>query len=157
MAKNPEYPNRNFKIRVDFEQPPQVELPLIGFLFNCRGILLQWQYVKDNILEFNLEKISQGTRELNIDPEQFRLFIAPVSDKKITRIKTTQELQSYKAYEPILRLNDNNVSDILPIPEWLSIFWITCKCRVNATSVKMVPLWQWLGRPSSMPGAVSYM
>lgn len=131
MAKNPEYQNRNFKIRVDFEQPPQVELPLIGFLFNCRGILLQWQYVKDNILEFNLEKISQGTRELKIDPEQLRLFIAPASDKKITHISTTQELQSFKAYEPILRLDANQGINILPIPEGLSIFWIKCKCRVS--------------------------
>lgn len=131
MAKNPEDFNRKFKIYVDFERPPEIELPLIGFLFNCRGILLQWQYVKDNILEFNLDKLPPGNRNRKIDPEQLRLFIAPASDKKITRVKTTQELQSYKAYEPILRLNDNNVLDILPIPEGLSIFWIKCKCRVS--------------------------
>lgn len=130
MAKNPEYP-RIFKIRVDFEQPPQMELPLIGFLFNCRGILLQRQYVKNNILEFNLDKMSHGNRALKIDPEQLRLFIAPVSDKKIASISTSQELQSYKAYEPILRLNDKNLLEILPIPERLSIFWLKCKCRVS--------------------------
>lgn len=131
MAKNPEDFNRKFKIYVDFEQPPEIELPLIGFLFNCRGILLQWQYVKDNILEFNLEKLPPESRQRKLDPEQLKLFIAPASDKKITHITTTQELQNYKAYEPILRLNDNNVLDILPIPGSLSRFWIKCKCRVS--------------------------
>ncbi|MDN3725086.1 hypothetical protein QRD02_11885 [Aequorivita sp. SDUM287046] len=131
MAKNPEYTDRNFRIRVDFEQPPQVDLPLIGFLFNCKGLLLQWQYVKENFLEFNLENRSEKTMERKLDPEQFRLFIAPASDKKITRVKTMEQLQGFKAYEPILRLNDNHVLDILPIPERLSIFWLKCKCRVS--------------------------
>ncbi len=131
MSKNPEDFDRKFKIYVDFEKPPEREFPLIGFLFNCRGILLQWQYVKDKILEFNLDKLPPGNGNRNIDPEQFRLFIAPASDKKITRVNNTQELQNYKAYEPIIRLDANNGLSILPIPEVLSRFWLKCKCRVS--------------------------
>ncbi|SRX54797.1 hypothetical protein [Aequorivita sp. CIP111184] len=131
MAKNPDYPNRNFKIRVDFEQPPERDFPLIGFLFHCRGTLLQWQYVKDNILEFNLEKLPQQTRKLKINPEQLRLFIAPASNKNITRISSIKELQSYMAYEPMINIDANNGLNILPIPEVLSRFWIRCKCRVG--------------------------
>lgn len=131
MAKNPEDFNRNFRIKVDFEQPPEIAMPLIGFLFNCRGRLLQWQYAKDQILEFNLDKLPQESRNRKIDPEQLRLFIAPASDKSITRISTTEELLAYKAYEPILRLDDNNGLTILPIPEVLSRYWFFCHCRVS--------------------------
>lgn len=131
MATNSEDFSRKIKIRVDFEQPPQIELQLLGFLFNCRGILLQMQYVKDGILTFDLGKISEGDRPGKINLEQLKLFIAPVFDKKITRVTSIQQLQSYKAYEPILRLNEKNVLEILPIPNNLSIFWIKCKCRVS--------------------------
>ncbi len=131
MAKNPDYPNRNFKIKVDFEQPPERDFPLIGFLFHCRGKLLQWQYVKDNILEFNLEKLPKENREMKINPEQLRLFIAPASDKKITRINTAEQLQSYKAYEALIKMDANQGFSILPIPEVLSRFWLWCKCRVS--------------------------
>jgi len=147
MAKNPDYPNRNFKIHIDFEQPPERDFPLIGFLFHCRGILLQWQYAKDNVLEFNLDKLPAHSREMKINPEQLRLFIAPASDKKITHIKTTQELQNYKAYEPIMTWNANQIT-ILPIPEVLSRFWLKCKCRVSGKVSKWFNLGNsWVDRP----------
>lgn len=148
MEKNPDYPNRNFKIRVDFEQPPEREFPLIGFLFNCMGILLQYQYVKNNILEFNLDKLPSETRNKKINPEQFRLIIAPPSDQKITRIKTVEALESYKAYEPILQLNANQELTILPIPEVLSRFWILCKCQVRGRVSKWFHVGNnWVDRP----------
>lgn len=131
MAKKVENTNRSIKIRIDFEKPPQEKIPLIGFLFNCKGILIQWQNVKGNILEFNLGKTGRKEMQMKIDPEQFRLFIAPATDSNITRISTPEELLSYKAYEPIISLDANRDYSILPIPESLSVFWWFCKCRVT--------------------------
>lgn len=148
MATNSENLSKNFKIRVEFEHPPEREIPLIGFLFNCRGLLLQWQYVKDNLLEFDLKKMTSEGGERKIDPEQLRLFIAPASDKKITRIDNVEALQSYKAYEAMIKRDANHGLTILPIPEVLSRYWFWCRCRVGGKVSK----WffggnNWVDRP----------
>ncbi len=148
MAKNSEEFNRNFKVRVDFEQPPERELRLIGFLFLCNGRLLQWQFVKDNILEFNLEKTNSENQRRKINPEQLRLFIAPASDTKMTRISMPEQLQNYKAYEAVIRLDEKQGYQILPIPEALSRYWLLCKCRVNGKVSKWFHKGEgWTDRP----------
>ncbi len=131
MAKQTDNFIGNFKLRVDFERPPDKEIRLLGFLFNCRGKLLQKQYVKDNILEFNLEKGPTTRNRGNINFEQLRLFIVPETDKKVQRITNMEELEKYKGYEPILTMDANQNLTMLPIPWVLSQFWFLCQCRVT--------------------------
>lgn len=148
MAKNPENYNRQFKIRVDFERPPEREIPLVGFLFHCKGILLQKQYVKNNILEFNLEKGSNSYERRSIDFQQLRLFIVPASDKKVLQLTNMQELESYKAYEPIMTMDEKENLTILPIPLVLTQFWFICHCRVTGKVSKWFHVGNtWVDRP----------
>ena len=131
MAKEMDSFNRHFKIRVDFEQPLEKEIPLLGFLFNCRGRLLQMQYVKDNILEFNLERAASARKRGDINFEQLRLFIVPASNKRVLSVTNLEELEKYKAYEAIMNLDANQILSILPIPLVFSQFWFLCHCRVT--------------------------
>ncbi len=122
----------NLSLQVSFEQPPKQEIALVGFLFYCNGILLQQQPVRNNLLEFALADYAKDSRQnLNLDPKQLRVFIAPASDKNIQNVASIKELESYKPYEPILNTNaDGNIS-ILPIPSIISQFWPFCTCRVT--------------------------
>lgn len=148
MIKNPENFNRQFKIRVDFERPPEREIPLIGFLFNCRGLLLQQQYVKNNLLEFNLEKGSNANDRRGIDFQQLRLFIVPASDKKVSHLTNIEEMESYKAYEPMLTMDAKENLTILPIPLVLTQFWLMCHCRVTGKVSKWFHVGNtWVDRP----------
>ncbi len=122
----------NLSLQVSFEQPPKEEISLVGFLFYCNGILLQQQPVRNNLLEFALTDYAKDSRQnLNLDPKQLRVFIAPASNKNIQNVSSIKELESYKPYEPILNTNaDGNIS-ILPIPSIISQFWPFCTCRVT--------------------------
>ncbi|MEP6949052.1 MAG: hypothetical protein ABI863_07260, partial [Ginsengibacter sp.] len=121
---------QQFTIPVSFEQSPEKEMSFIGFLFLCNGILLQQQYVKDNTLQFNVGE-SRDPAQLNIDPKQLRLFIAPATDKNIQNVTTIEELEAYKPYEPILQTDARGNFTILPVPAVISQFWLLCHCRVT--------------------------
>ena len=126
MEKKPKNRNLRFKIQLCYEEQPQEEIALIGFIFNCRGLLLQKQFAKDNQMMFD---IKGGESPISLD--QLRLFVAPATDKRILAVTNLQELESYKAYEPILStLIDGEVA-IQPIPSVLSLYWFFCKCRVK--------------------------
>ncbi|MFD2289694.1 hypothetical protein ACFSKN_02200 [Mariniflexile gromovii] len=120
------------KIQLSYEQEPQSELNLIGFLFNCKGILLQRQFVKNNELEFNLKTL-QNSKYIrnNLEIDQLRLFVAPTTDKRILSVTNLQEMANYKAYEPIMAMNNEGMVSVMPIPDVLSRYWFTCKCRVT--------------------------
>jgi len=118
-------------IQVSFDQPPEREASFIGFLFLCNGLLLQKQYVKENLLEFNLGDSPSANEQQNIDPKQLRLFIAPANDKNIQNVASIEELEAYKPYEPILQTNADGNFSILPVPVAISQFWPFCNCRVT--------------------------
>ena len=118
-------------IEVSFDQPPEKEASFIGFLFLCNGLLLQKQYVKENLLEFNLGDSPSANEQQNIDAKQLRLFIAPANDKNIQNVTSIEELERYKPYEPILQANADGNFSILPVPIAISQFWPFCICRVT--------------------------
>src|SRR5215831_10346510 len=101
--------------KLSYEQPPKEEIQLAGFLFNCYGILLEWQYAHENVLEF---------KNPGIEPSGLRLFIAPAMDKSIEKITSIEALEVFKPYEPVLRSAtlEGNL-EILPVPSYISKFW----------------------------------
>ena len=120
-------------LKVNYDLQPKEDIALIGFLFYCNGLLLQRQPVNKNVLEFNLSDtagIAAGQSNLDIDPKELRVFIAPASDKKIQQVTTVEELESYKPYEPILTRDLRGNFSILPVPEIIGRFWPLCNCRV---------------------------
>ena len=129
---------QNLKVRVEFERPQEREIPLMGFLFNCRGQLLQTQYVKDEFLEFDLERPATTRNQKNVNLDQLRLFIVPASDKNVVNVTNLEELEKYKAYEPILQRDDEQNLRISPIPGELSQFWFFCRCQVSGKVSKWV-------------------
>jgi hypothetical protein len=138
MKKSSENLNQ-LNIPVRFEVQPKEEISLIGFLFNCYGILLEWQYVRDNVLQFETREME--TREL-------RLFIAPAMDKNIEKVSTIEALEMYKPYEPILQTTREGSIDILPVPGYISQFWPFCTCRVTGKVSKWFHVgFNWDDRP----------
>ena len=126
MEKKSKNHHLRFKVQLCYEQHPQAEIALIGFLFDCRGRLLQRQLADDLELVFDLK---QGQREYRLD--QLRLFVAPATDKRILAVTNLEEIESYKAYEPIMTSLIEGEVAVEPIPEYLSQYWIFCKCRVK--------------------------
>lgn len=118
---------------VQFEQKPQQDIPLIGFLFYCNGLLLQKALVRDNRLEFALPdgKSKASSFADSYDSGELRVFIAPASDKKVQQVQTIEELENYKPYEAILSAGPEGAFSILPIPEFVAQFWPFCNCRVK--------------------------
>lgn len=126
-------------IPVSFEKPLEKEISLIGFLFYCNGILLQRQFVKNNLLEFDFSKEKDQRLQAQqqvINPKELRLFIVPASDKKIETVTSISQLEKFKPYEPVLKRNADGVSSMLPIPANISIFWLKCFCRVTGKVFK---------------------
>ncbi|HRP33815.1 MAG TPA: hypothetical protein PKV73_18085 [Agriterribacter sp.] len=128
---------KKLSLAVEYDQKPTQELSLIGFLFYCNGLLLQRQFVKDNRLEFNLAEgnisthVSSDALSKSYDSKELRVFIAPASEKKIQKVTTIEELESYKPYEAILNADATGNISILPIPVAISMFWPFCNCRVT--------------------------
>ena len=123
---------KQLSLQVSFELQPEREIALAGFLFYCNGLLLQKQLVRDNMLQFDLKKSDiAGTIPENIDSSELRLFIAPAADKRIEKVSTIEQLESYKPYEPILATDANGGISILPIPMIIAQFWPFCNCRVT--------------------------
>ena len=119
-------------LTVNFDQIPKEDIPLIGFLFYCNGLLLQRQAVRKNLLEFNLEKTpGAANRTMGYNPQELRVLIAPASDKSIEQVTTLEELEAYKPYEPVLTTDVQGAISILPIPNIIAQFWPFCNCRVT--------------------------
>ncbi len=118
---------------VSFEQPPKEEVLMAGFLFYCNGKFLQQQFVKNNTLQFDLSNFrsEKDNAARNINSRELRLFIVPVSDKKIHNISSIEALEKFKPYEPVLKRNADGALSILPIPGNISAFWPRCSCRVT--------------------------
>ncbi|MFD1613869.1 hypothetical protein [Gelatiniphilus marinus] len=132
MEQNPKNQNLKFRIQVSYEQEPQEKIDLIGFLFNCKGRLLQRQPVRNNELQFSLKNMQKPRALQNSTRiDDLRLFIAPAADKRALKISSHKELETYKAYEPILVTNNKGNVSIKPIPDAFSRYWLYCKCRVT--------------------------
>lgn len=124
---------QKLSFEVAFEQPLNQEVTLAGFLFYCGNILLQAQPVRKNLLQFDLSQIktnnSVANREINTN--ELRLLIAPVSEKAMASITSIEGLDKYKPYEAVIKRNADQQLSILPIPGIISQFWPRCKCRVT--------------------------
>lgn len=126
--------NRILSFEVNYEQAPKEEVQLAGYLFYCNRIFLQQQLVQKNMLQFdlsNLNKERAATAGTDINPNDLKLFIAPVRDKRMLQLTSIEELEKLKPYEPVIRRNANGDFSILPIPGNISLFWPKCKCRVT--------------------------
>ncbi|MBC7508086.1 MAG: hypothetical protein H7320_04945 [Ferruginibacter sp.] len=121
---------KQLSVQVSFEQPPEKEIGLIGFLFFCNGLLLQQQAVRDNMLQFDFGKRTTGDKNTVINSNELRLFLAPAADKKIANVSSIEELENFKPYEAILSADANGGISILPIPSVITQFWPFCNCRV---------------------------
>jgi hypothetical protein len=122
---------KRISLNVSFEQKPEQEISLIGFLFYCNGRFIQSQLIENSALEFTLDDAAAGAGS-------FRVFIAPYSDPRIKDVRTIDELQSYKPYEPILQTNADGNFSILPIPSLIARFWPFCNCRVTGSVTKWI-------------------
>lgn len=119
-------------LNVQFDQTPQQEIPLMGFLFYCHGLFLQRAMVRENRLEFNLADVkSKDSKAISFDPSEVRVFIAPAFDKKIQQVTSIEALEAYKPYEPVLTHDVQGEISILPIPNIIAQFWPFCTCRVT--------------------------
>ncbi|MBO9617779.1 MAG: hypothetical protein J7539_01980 [Niabella sp.] len=140
---------KKISVTVNFEQPPKEAISLIGFLFNCNGLLLRQQPVYENLLEFDLYNTpSFAAAEMEhqftpIDSRELRLFIAPGTDQNITKVTSIEALEPFKPYEAILNVENDASVSILPIPSFVSRFWPLCSCRVTGKVSK------WLNRGGS--------
>ncbi|MDB5201874.1 MAG: hypothetical protein JWQ27_1283 [Ferruginibacter sp.] len=125
---------RKLAFEVNFEQPLKEDLVLAGFLFHCNGYLLQQQLVRKNVLEFDLSNFThkeKETEQRSLDSKQLRVLIAPVTEKIMKGIRTLEDLEKLKPYEPVLRKNSDGMFSILPIPIQISQHWPRCHCRVT--------------------------
>jgi hypothetical protein len=120
---------KKLSFSVNFEQPPEQQISLAGYLFHCNGLLLQQQVVRENLLEFDLGNVE--TQANIADTSELRLFIAPLPDKKMPRVSSIEQLEMLKAYEPVLSRNAEGRFEILPIPYDIAQYWPFCKCRVT--------------------------
>ena len=123
---------KSISLNVSFEQAPQQEISLIGFLFYCDGRFLQWQRVQKDLLEFKFDNA------VTSNSSAFRVFIAPATDSRVQDVKTIEALQQYKPYEPVLQTNADGNFTILPIPSLIAQFWPFCNCRVTGTVSKWI-------------------
>jgi len=122
----------DLSLDVRFEQEPQLEIPLMGFLFHCSGLLLQRSMVKEGRLEFNLQRAeTEPLRQTGFDTSELRVFITPVSGKKLEQVSVLDELEAYKPYEAVLNSDRQGNITILPIPSFITQFWPVCNCRVT--------------------------
>ncbi len=122
---------KQLSVKVSFEQQPDKEIALAGFLFLCNGQFLQRQAVRDNMLQFNFAKTETADFASTFDSNELRLFIVPITDLKLEKITVMEDLESYKPYEPILSANANGEVSILPLPVNITRFWPFCNCRVT--------------------------
>ncbi|MBN8857149.1 MAG: hypothetical protein J0H29_02105 [Sphingobacteriales bacterium] len=124
---------KRLSLAVEFDSRPAEDISLIGFLFYCNGLFLQRQPVKENRLEFNLSDAATAARKQpgSFDPKELRVFIAPVSDKKIQQVTTIEDLENYKPYEAVLSADLQGNISILPVPDAVAQFWSFCNCRVT--------------------------
>jgi hypothetical protein len=124
-------------LAISYDQAPKEDIQLIGFLFYCNGLLLQRQLVRKNLLEFNLERTPGiAAKEAGVDPQELRVLIAPATDKTIEQVKTIEELQAFKPYEPVLNRDAQGNYSILPVPAVIVQFWPFCHCRVTGKVTK---------------------
>lgn len=141
--------NNTLTFKVSYEQQPEQEISLAGFLFYCNGILIAKQYIKDGVLQFSLaDQTRNNVANYSSRNPQVRLFIAPVNEKNFEATTSIEQLENYKAYEPVLSRDANGNFNILPIPAQISKFWPFCNCRVTGTVFKWFQIGNfWEDRP----------
>ncbi|MGJ7032028.1 hypothetical protein [Niabella hirudinis] len=141
---------KKLSLAVNYEQPPEKELSVFGFLFFCNGMLLQIQQVRNNVLEFDLSKAAAMRAGKNgVGAEELRVFLAPATGKEAQGIKSIADLETLQPYEAILsNRNAEGQVSILPVPAAISRFWLVCRCRVTGKVSKWFRFGdQWEDRP----------
>lgn len=124
---------KKLSLAVNYEQPPDKELSVFGFLFHCNGSLLQIQPVRNSLLEFDLSKAAALRADKNgLHAGELRVFLVPGTDKEVQKIKTISALEKLQPYEALLsRAAEGGQLSILPVPAAVSRFWPVCRCRVT--------------------------
>lgn len=127
MAKSTRTPNNKLILPVSFETKPEEDIPLLAFIFNRSGKLIEKTAVQKNSVELD-------TGGLN--PKELRVFIAPSADKRIDDINTMSELKKFKPYEALLNFDAEGAVKILPIPTYLIKLWNLRICRIRGRVIK---------------------
>jgi hypothetical protein len=126
MATSKSSPRR-IVLPVSFEKPPKMDTPLTAFVFSRSGELLQTIPVEKNTLSFttDVEKLAE-----------LRVFIAPEFKERPLNVATIDDLQKYRAYEPVWQTDAKGNPSIMPIPDSLIKLWCFKVCRLRLDVVK---------------------
>ena len=120
--------NKGYTIKVDFEEKPQTELPLVAHIFDKAGNLLETRPIKGN----------QFTSPESLQRKQ--VFIAPA---ELTRYESVsvENLEKLGAYQPSLKGFDakKKIFELPKIPSSLVLIWPWCLCRVRGKVSKLFP------------------
>ncbi|MBZ4188695.1 hypothetical protein [Niabella beijingensis] len=131
---------KKLSLAVNYEQPPEKELSVFGFLFYCNGLLLQVQPVRNNLLEFDLNKAAALRADQSaFRANELRVFLAAGADKEVQKIRAIADLEPLQPYEAILNSGtEKEPFSILPVPAAVSRFWPVCQCRVRGKVSKWI-------------------
>lgn len=135
MSKNPE----KISLAVQFETPPEKDVPLTAFLFTRSGKLLEHTAVRNGEI---------ALKTSGADPRELRLFIAPADEKSAGQASRISDVNALKPYEAIIQRGPEGQYTILPVPAIISKWWFFCTCRVTGTVSKWFDIDNvWQDRP----------
>ncbi|OEJ98509.1 hypothetical protein A8C32_04660 [Flavivirga aquatica] len=111
----------NFRVSIKFSKKTSESMELKAFLFSRKKKLIESVIVKNDEAVFKT-KVKKTSDVI--------LLVVP-NKKGVERVTDYRVLVSkYKAYKPIIKLNDKRKFEILPIPEKFLPLWFIRKCRV---------------------------
>lgn len=113
---------RRISMPVSFEKAPSGETPLSAFVFSRSGELLQTVAVVKGVAAFEADPAALPG---------LRVFIAPDYKERPLKNVTIADLEKYRAYEPVLKLDSRGNLSILPVPESLTRLWCFRMCRLR--------------------------
>lgn len=120
---------KKISIPISFESQPTEKIEMLAYVFDRNGKLLKKATVKDKSIEAEVDD--------TIDVRSIRVVIVPDVKRKGPEIENLGELERYKPYEPIIKLDPSGKITALPIPERLSKLWLLKKrCRVRGRVTK---------------------
>lgn len=126
--ENADINRQSLVIPVNFEKPLKEPVEISAFLFTREGKLLQQAPVENDSATFKKVPV----RNLS----DVRVFIAPTPKERALNVTSIRDMDKLHAYEPVLSLDDKGTLQVLPIPEYLSLWWCFAFCRVRGTVSK---------------------
>jgi hypothetical protein len=126
MARQPQDPTRQVTFQVSTAQRPDFKHPLVVYVFDARGQLLEQVAVRDGKVQLSIPKAGLG-RE--------RVFVAPVSEKINAKRLTPALMERLGAYQPVLQAG-GELTDHIDIPGSIIDIWPFCFCWVHGRTVR---------------------